>query len=77
MLRAMPSLVDITVSDGDHFTVCGDVHGQVRCDLGNLIFLSDKYSFSNIILQYDFAFHLVSFYLDGSWSQQIFFYVVK
>lgn len=29
MLRAMPSLVDITVRDGDHFTVCGDIHGQV------------------------------------------------
>ncbi|KAI0522549.1 hypothetical protein KFK09_004929 [Dendrobium nobile] len=29
MLRAMPSLVDITVLDGHHFTVCGDVHGQV------------------------------------------------
>lgn len=29
MLRAMPSLVDITVPDGDHFTVCGDIHGQV------------------------------------------------
>lgn len=26
---ALPSLVDITVPDGKHFTVCGDVHGQV------------------------------------------------
>ncbi|XVF19089.1 hypothetical protein REPUB_Repub11eG0080300 [Reevesia pubescens] len=28
MLRAQPSLVDINVPDGNHFTVCGDVHGQ-------------------------------------------------
>ncbi|RWW24992.1 hypothetical protein BHE74_00043685 [Ensete ventricosum] len=28
MLQAMPSLVDISVPNGDHFTVCGDVHGQ-------------------------------------------------
>ena len=30
MLRALPSLVDVTVPDGNRFTVCGDVHGQVR-----------------------------------------------
>ncbi|OMO60872.1 Tetratricopeptide TPR-1 [Corchorus olitorius] len=29
MLRAQPSLVDINVPDGSHFTVCGDVHGQI------------------------------------------------
>lgn len=29
ILRALPSLVDISVPDGNHFTVCGDVHGQV------------------------------------------------
>ncbi|KAI3787345.1 hypothetical protein L1987_41751 [Smallanthus sonchifolius] len=28
ILMALPSLVDINVSDGKHFTVCGDVHGQ-------------------------------------------------
>ncbi|KMT01766.1 hypothetical protein BVRB_9g210500 [Beta vulgaris subsp. vulgaris] len=28
LLRALPSLVDITVPDNKHFTVCGDVHGQ-------------------------------------------------
>ncbi|KAK8939228.1 Serine/threonine-protein phosphatase 5 [Platanthera zijinensis] len=28
MLRAMSSLMDITIPDGHHFTVCGDVHGQ-------------------------------------------------
>lgn len=28
-LRALPSLVDINVPNGKHFTVCGDVHGQV------------------------------------------------
>ena len=29
MLQALPSLVDIDVPNGKHFTVCGDVHGQV------------------------------------------------
>jgi serine/threonine-protein phosphatase 5 len=29
MLQALPSLVEINVPDGNHFTVCGDVHGQV------------------------------------------------
>nr|XP_010915451.1 serine/threonine-protein phosphatase 5 [Elaeis guineensis] len=28
MLRALPPLVDVTVPNGHHFTVCGDVHGQ-------------------------------------------------
>ncbi|KAK9065847.1 hypothetical protein SSX86_015248 [Deinandra increscens subsp. villosa] len=28
ILMAMPSLVDIHVPNGKHFTVCGDVHGQ-------------------------------------------------
>jgi hypothetical protein len=29
LLRSVPSLVDVNVPDGSHFTVCGDVHGQV------------------------------------------------
>lgn len=29
LLRSMPSLVDVNVPDSGHFTVCGDVHGQV------------------------------------------------
>jgi hypothetical protein len=29
LLRSMPSLVDVDVPNGGHFTVCGDVHGQV------------------------------------------------
>ncbi|KAF5948329.1 hypothetical protein HYC85_014286 [Camellia sinensis] len=30
MLGALPSLVDINIPDGKHFTVCGDVHGQLN-----------------------------------------------
>ena len=29
ILKATPTLMDIPVPDGTHFTVCGDVHGQV------------------------------------------------
>ncbi|KAF3795044.1 Serine/threonine-protein phosphatase 5 [Nymphaea thermarum] len=39
MLRALPTLVDITVPDGHHFTVCGDVHGQFY-DLLNIFELN-------------------------------------
>ncbi|XP_050249259.1 serine/threonine-protein phosphatase 5 isoform X1 [Quercus robur] len=39
MLRALPSLVDINVPDGNHFTVCGDVHGQFY-DLLNIFELN-------------------------------------
>lgn len=39
LLRAMPSLVDISVPDGKHFTVCGDVHGQFY-DLLNIFELN-------------------------------------
>lgn len=28
LLKAMPTLVDVPVPEGTHFTVCGDVHGQ-------------------------------------------------
>ncbi|XP_073122364.1 serine/threonine-protein phosphatase 5 isoform X1 [Henckelia pumila] len=38
-LRALPSLVDINVPDGKHFTVCGDVHGQFY-DLMNIFELN-------------------------------------
>ncbi|XVF14531.1 hypothetical protein REPUB_Repub09cG0069300 [Reevesia pubescens] len=39
MLRAQPSLVEISVPDGSHFTVCGDVHGQFY-DLINIFELN-------------------------------------
>ncbi|KAM7503006.1 hypothetical protein LguiB_001910 [Lonicera macranthoides] len=39
MLRALPSLVDIKIPDGKHFTVCGDVHGQFY-DLLNIFELN-------------------------------------
>ncbi|XP_050228286.1 serine/threonine-protein phosphatase 5 isoform X2 [Mercurialis annua] len=39
MLRDLPSLVDINVPDGKHFTVCGDVHGQFY-DLLNIFELN-------------------------------------
>ncbi|OIV92245.1 hypothetical protein TanjilG_00263 [Lupinus angustifolius] len=38
-LQALPSLVDINVPDGKHFTVCGDVHGQFY-DLLNIFELN-------------------------------------
>ncbi|XP_076890896.1 serine/threonine-protein phosphatase 5-like isoform X1 [Bidens hawaiensis] len=39
ILMALPSLVDINVPDGKHFTVCGDVHGQLF-DLLNIFELN-------------------------------------
>ncbi|KAL1191112.1 Serine/threonine-protein phosphatase 5 [Cardamine amara subsp. amara] len=39
ILLALPSLVDITVPNGKHFTVCGDVHGQFY-DLLNIFELN-------------------------------------
>ncbi|URE10401.1 PPP5 TPR repeat region [Musa troglodytarum] len=39
MLQAMPSLVDISVPNGHHITVCGDVHGQFY-DLLNIFELN-------------------------------------
>ena len=41
MLRALPSLVDITVPEGNHFTVCGDVHGQVDVYTCNFSYLAN------------------------------------
>ena len=39
MLRAQPSLIDINVPNGNHFTVCGDVQGQFY-DLINIFELN-------------------------------------
>ncbi|KAI3457089.1 hypothetical protein Pfo_013752 [Paulownia fortunei] len=39
LLRELPSLVDINVPNGKHFTVCGDVHGQFY-DLINIFELN-------------------------------------
>jgi serine/threonine-protein phosphatase 5 len=39
ILRALPSLVEIKIPDGKHFTVCGDVHGQFY-DLLNIFELN-------------------------------------
>ncbi|GAV77161.1 LOW QUALITY PROTEIN: Metallophos domain-containing protein/TPR_1 domain-containing protein/PPP5 domain-containing protein/TPR_11 domain-containing protein [Cephalotus follicularis] len=39
MLRTLTSLVDINVPNGNHFTVCGDVHGQFY-DLLNIFELN-------------------------------------
>ena len=38
-LRALPSLVDIAIPAEEHFTVCGDVHGQFY-DLLNIFELN-------------------------------------
>ncbi|CAH9091111.1 unnamed protein product [Cuscuta epithymum] len=39
MLKSLPSLVDIEIPEGKHFTVCGDVHGQFY-DLLNIFELN-------------------------------------
>ncbi|KAK3042422.1 hypothetical protein RJ639_000146 [Escallonia herrerae] len=75
MLRALPSLVDVSIQDGKHFTVCGDVHGQFY-DLLNIFELNgfpsednpylfngdfvDRGSFSVEVILTLFAFKCIS-----------------
>ncbi|KAK3007389.1 hypothetical protein RJ639_016090 [Escallonia herrerae] len=75
MLRALPSLVDVAIQDGKHFTVCGDVHGQFY-DLLNIFDLNgfpsednpylfngdfvDRGSFSVEVILTLFAFKCIS-----------------
>jgi len=46
ILKATPTLMDIPVPDGTHFTVCGDVHGQFY-DLMNIFELNGMPSVDN------------------------------
>ncbi|KAK2984039.1 hypothetical protein RJ640_001200 [Escallonia rubra] len=75
MLRALPSLVDVAIQEGKHFTVCGDVHGQFY-DLLNIFELNglpsednpylfngdfvDRGSFSVEVILTLFAFKCIS-----------------
>ena len=46
ILEALPTLVDVPVPEGTHFTVCGDVHGQFF-DMCNIFDLNGHPSASN------------------------------
>jgi serine/threonine-protein phosphatase 5 len=46
LLSSLPTLVEINISDGEHFTVCGDVHGQFY-DLFNIFELNGMPSETN------------------------------
>lgn len=46
ILKALPSLVDIPIAPEEHFTVCGDVHGQFY-DLLNIFSLNGMPSDKN------------------------------
>ncbi|GLC60870.1 hypothetical protein PLESTB_001685400 [Pleodorina starrii] len=46
LFRSLPSLVDVTIPDDKHFTVCGDVHGQYF-DLLNIWKINGKPSPDN------------------------------
>ncbi|KAG2442081.1 hypothetical protein HYH02_009872 [Chlamydomonas schloesseri] len=46
LFKSLPSLVDVTIPDDKHFTVCGDVHGQFY-DLLNIWELNGRPSADN------------------------------
>eukprot|EP01083_Nonionella_stella_P096207 270387_1 len=46
ILRSLPSLVDLEIPEGKHFTVCGDIHGQYY-DLLNIFELNGLPSTEN------------------------------
>lgn len=46
ILKTLPSLVDIPIAPEEHFTVCGDVHGQFY-DLLNIFSLNGMPSAAN------------------------------
>ena len=54
-LKALPPLIDISVEDDAHITVCGDIHGQFYdllniFDMNGLPSLSNPYVFNGATL---------------------------